>query len=105
MRRPTIDNESALIQAGDTVRLYLEVAVKMVDDQFGPGFAGKNPAIVAECVRSQAVDYNTTALTAAIYALGDKVCQAAAAIYALGDEVCQAAELIDASLSSMRSEQ
>lgn len=73
MDRPTLDSAQAVHQAGDTVHIYLHRAVAILDDCFGSGYAAANPALVAECIRSQSLDYHTTALTAVLYSLGDTV--------------------------------
>ena len=77
MERPTLSNEQALTQAGDTTHTYLHRAVRMLDDCFGQGYAAANPQLVAECIRSQTLDYHTTALTATLYAVGDTLESAA----------------------------
>ncbi len=73
MERPTIDNTQAVFQAGDTISTYLSQAVEMIDRRFGKGYAAEHPALVAECIHSQALDYNSTALTAALYQLADGI--------------------------------
>ena len=71
MERPTLSCDEALRQAGDTAHTYLHRAVRMLDDCFGLGYAERHPQLVAECIRSQTLDFNATAIHAALYALGD----------------------------------
>ena len=73
MDRPTIGNQEAMFQAGSTVDVYLGAAVKMLDGQFGEGYAKANPQLVAALVSSQANDYNSVSLVKALYAIADAV--------------------------------
>jgi hypothetical protein len=73
MDRPTVTNSHAVAQAGMTIGQYLSQAKTEIDRVFWNGFDEENPALVAECVRSQTLDYNNTALTDAIYELSDAI--------------------------------
>lgn len=69
MERPTINANDAVVQSGQTIAMYLGQAIDMIDRQFEIGYAKRNPALVAECVRSQTMDFNSVALCCAIYEL------------------------------------
>ncbi len=71
MERPTIGSSAAVFQAGMTIGQYLSQAITEIDKQLGPGYAERNPKLIAECVRSQTLDFNSVALTAALYAISD----------------------------------
>jgi hypothetical protein len=71
MERPTISADDAVSQAGTTIGQYLTQAISEIDQRFGEGYAQDNPALVAECVRSQTMDLNSVALTAVLYEIRD----------------------------------
>lgn len=71
MNRPTIENTEAVFQAGTTVSIYLLAAAEMIDKHMGEGYAFKNPGLVAECVRSQAMDFNCTLIASALWEIKD----------------------------------
>jgi hypothetical protein len=71
MERPTINNTNAVFQAGTTIGTYLSQAITEIDKQLGEGYAEKHPELVAECVRSQTMDFNSTALGAVLYEIRD----------------------------------
>ena len=73
MERPTLNADNAVSQAGWTIGRYLNQAIDEIDRCFGEGFAKKHPALVAECVRSQTMDFNTTSLVSAIWAISDAI--------------------------------
>lgn len=73
MERPTIDATGALYQAGSTAHLYLRQAIESVDGLLGPDYARKHPELLAAMVAAQVADFNNTALTSALYALGDSL--------------------------------
>jgi hypothetical protein len=67
MNKPEIDSTSTLFQAGSTASLYLAQAIEMIDQKFGDGYTAEHPDLVAECIRSQTLDFNNTALIAVLY--------------------------------------
>lgn len=73
MEKPTLSPTEAVLQAGTTVGQYMGQAVKQIDYEFGEGFAKKNPLLVAECIRSQTMDFNHTALVAVLYEIRDEI--------------------------------
>ena len=46
-------------QASDTVEVYLFRAVRLLDDQFGDGYAAKNPNLVGQLVSAMATDMSS----------------------------------------------
>ena len=52
-------------QAADTSHLYMNRAVKDIDERFGEGFSEKNPILVGLMTVASAIDYHTT-MSAAI---------------------------------------
>lgn len=77
MERPDISNTNAVFQAGATIGTYLTQAIDEIDKRLGEGYAAKHPSLIAECVRSQTMDFNCTSMTAAIYAACDALRDAA----------------------------
>lgn len=71
MNKPTINDTDAVFQAGATIGTYLSQAITEIDKQLGEGYAEKHPELIAECVRSQTMDFNSTALTAVLYEIRD----------------------------------
>lgn len=69
MDRPTISNDQAITQAGMTIGTYLSQAIHEIDRRLGEGYAQKHPELIAECIRSQTLDYNSTALVDSLHAL------------------------------------
>ena len=56
----TADADMLLKQASMTAHDYLWSAVDLIDKQFGDGFARKNPELVAQMIRAQSADFNTS---------------------------------------------
>jgi len=73
MERPTIGNTEAVFQAGSTVKMYLTQATTFIDELFCPGYAEAHPELLAECIRSQTLDFNSTALCAALFEIKDSL--------------------------------
>ncbi len=71
MERPTISDNDAVFQAGTTIGVYLTSAIAEIDRRLGEGYAQDHPALIAECVRSQTMDFNSVALTAVLYEIRD----------------------------------
>lgn len=73
MEKPRLTEETALKQAGQTIKQYLFQAEAAIDEVFGEGFAKENPGLVGDCVKAQAEDFKTTSMTAAIYGVEDSI--------------------------------
>lgn len=67
MDKPTCSNEEALRQAGETADQYMKQAIKSIDAVFHDGYAKSNPQLLASHMLAQAIDFGTTAVTAALY--------------------------------------
>lgn len=53
-------------QAHLTVGTYLSQARRMIDDEFGPGFAEKNPALVGAFIQAATSYVNSTAIATSL---------------------------------------
>lgn len=53
-------------QAHLSVGTYLEQARRMIDEEFGRGFAEKNPALVGACVQAAMSHVNSTAIASSL---------------------------------------
>jgi hypothetical protein len=73
MERPSIDAADAVEQAGATIGQYLHQAINEIDRALGAGYAKKNPELIAACVSAQTLDFNSVALTSALYAISDAI--------------------------------
>jgi len=71
MERPTISNDHAVSQAGETIGQYLGQAIKEIDERLGDGYAQRHPDLIAECIRSQTMDFNNVAIVAVLYEIRD----------------------------------
>ena len=71
MDRPTISNNHAVSQAGMTIGQYLHQAIREIDDTIGEGYAQRHPDLIAECIRSQTMDFNNVAIVAVLYEIRD----------------------------------
>jgi hypothetical protein len=82
MEKPSLNNIEAMFQAGDTMKTYLNRAVRDVDEVFGEGYAHDNPALVAACISAQAADYEAATNAAALYEIAEAIGNAGAAVAA-----------------------
>ena len=48
-----------MFQAPDTIKEYLRKAKVSIDEEFGKGYAAKNPDLDAAFIRASAYDFNT----------------------------------------------
>ena len=60
-----------MFQAGSTIGQYLCQAIRSIDDRLGEGYAEDHPELIVECIRSQTMDFNMTALSAVLYEISD----------------------------------
>lgn len=51
--------ETLMRQAPITIAEYLSHAVKHIDEQFGDGYAKKNPELVGAFIQASALDFHT----------------------------------------------
>jgi len=58
--------DNTIIEVGDSAKALLSQARTAIDNEFGPHYAIKNPALVAALVESQTMDLGTLALADAI---------------------------------------
>lgn len=61
----------AFRQTKSTVQEYFGNAIDILDEEFGVGFAKKNPHLVSELVNAQASDFNNCAMVAANYEIAE----------------------------------
>ena len=67
MDAPSLSNTQAVFQAGTTIHTYFHQAIKIIDDEFGGGYAKGHPELLAGCIQAQSLDFSCCALTAALY--------------------------------------
>lgn len=79
MEKPSISDDAAVTQAGETIKQYLNQAREAIDEVFGSGYARHNPVLVAACVQAQAEDYKAVATTAPLYDISRSIDNLAAA--------------------------
>ena len=56
---------------GVTIAQYLTQAIFEIDLRLGDGYAEKHPGLIAECVRSQTLDFNNCLMVATIWEIRD----------------------------------
>ena len=69
--------ENALSQASLTIDQYIGQAINLIDSRFGDGYSREHPELVGQLVQSQAMDFNSTVMTAALYEIADRLDQIA----------------------------
>ena len=79
--RPTCSYNEAMDQASYTANTYLWKAIEMIDQQFGEGYAKKNPGLIAPLVQAQVNDFNNTCLTGSIWEIAEKISNFSPVIY------------------------
>ena len=75
--RPDITAENALDQAAMTIDQYMGQAIGIIDSRFGDGYARGHSELVGQLVQSQAMDFNSKVMTAALYEIADRLDQIA----------------------------
>ncbi len=73
MRRIEADSGTLMNQAPATVRLYIREVASDLDEQFGAGYAMKNPALVGQLVAACAADLHTASTLAGLETLADAI--------------------------------
>lgn len=58
-----MDASSAVKQAGETAESYFLYAIYSIDEEFGDGYAEKNPKLIAAFIKACVMDFNTWAIT------------------------------------------
>lgn len=71
MKKPTIDKQDAMFQAGPTAGVYLEQAIRCIDGHLGDGYAAKHPELIAAMVSAQASDFNNCLLATAVWEVAE----------------------------------
>lgn len=67
----TPDNEhNLMLQAVATAETYFEKAVRIIDAQFGEGYAKANPAVLAAFMGACSADFSATMLSNSLTNLG-----------------------------------
>tara|TARA_Y100001963_G_scaffold107690_1_gene148908 strand:- start:764 stop:1030 length:267 start_codon:yes stop_codon:yes gene_type:complete len=73
MTKPCLSYEEAASQATSTTIQYLDEAIEMIDNQFGNGYAKKNPGLIAPLVNSQVQDFNNCTLVRALWEISESL--------------------------------
>ena len=60
-------------QAPMTVEVYLHEVIKMIDNEFGEGFAKKNPSLVSSLVDACVADFSAGDLGFAIRSISEQI--------------------------------
>jgi hypothetical protein len=73
----TTNNETLLRQAPMTADVYLDHAIRDIDDRLGKGFAKAHPELIAAYIQTCALDFGAAVIARAIESLADAVEDAA----------------------------
>ena len=71
--KPTCSTTEAFKQTKPTVSQYTMNAIDILDEEFGDGYAKKNPNLVAALVNAQTLDFNNCSMTAANYEIAESL--------------------------------
>jgi hypothetical protein len=71
--KPTCSITEAFRQTKPTVSQYTMNAIDILDEEFGDGYAKKNPNLVAALVKAQTLDFNNCMMTAANYEIAESL--------------------------------
>ena len=73
MTKPSLSYEEAASQASSTTSIYFSEAIEMIDEQFGEGYAKKNPALIAPLVTAQVQDFNNCTLVRSLWEIAESI--------------------------------
>ena len=85
--RPTIGYNEAMKQAGDTAAVYFKKAIRIIDKEFGDGYAKKNPNLVHSLVSAQAADFNSVCSNGATWEVAEKLQGISSALYEVSENM------------------
>ena len=71
--KPTCSTTEAFRQTKPTISQYTINAVDIIDEEFGDGYAKKNPNLIAALVKAQTLDFNNCSMTAANYEIAESL--------------------------------
>lgn len=71
MEKPTCSNMEAFRQTKPTAQEYFGNAIDILDEEYGVGYAKKNPHLVAALINAQVSDFNNCAMVAANYEIAE----------------------------------
>ena len=71
MEKPTCSNMEAFRQTKPTAQEYFGNAIDILDEEYGVGYAKKNPDLVAALISAQVSDFNNCAMVAANYEIAE----------------------------------
>lgn len=80
MEKPTCSVDTALRQAGMTIKEYFLNACELIEFHHGKDYLIANPNLVGQLVIAQTNDFNTTSVTAAIYTLSENIAEISASM-------------------------
>ena len=66
MDKITVSANSLLQQAPETANSYLRSAIRILDKEFGEGYAKSNPELVGAYLNVCAIDFATAAITSGL---------------------------------------
>ncbi len=81
MFKPTCSYDEAMSQATGTMQTYFDKAVETIDNEFGEGYAKKNPHLVSTLTSVQVSDFNNCVITKVLWEIAEAIQHNAEAIY------------------------
>jgi len=73
MKRPNCDEMGAMRQAGDTVEMYFDRAIKIINQQFGYQMAKDHPELVVGLINAQVADFENCSRVDYMYNIADAI--------------------------------
>ena len=65
--------DTLLSQAAGTPDVFLRSAIRMLDEQFGPGYAKANPQLVGQLILASSIDFATASFGKVIGEMSDMI--------------------------------
>ena len=66
MNRITANAAELMKQGPITADVYMNAAIKSIDEKFGEGYSNKNPELVSSYMKTCALDFATASITSAL---------------------------------------
>jgi len=83
----TGSNHTLMKQASDTAEIYLERAIRAIDEQLGKGFAEGHPELVVGFMQASATDYQASITARSLEKIANAIAGNTCALDRIGDNL------------------
>lgn len=87
MQKPSCNESEAMRQAGMTISAYMNVAIEIIDERFGNGYARASPNLIGDLVKAQTMDFNSTSQSSALYDIAQAIEGLSNEVHTLSDNL------------------